>query len=328
MAKRKQKIVVIGGGSGTFVVLSGLKKYPVDLSAIVTMSDDGGSTGTLRDELGVLPPGDARQCMVALSYSSKVLRDLFNYRYDNGRLKGHSFGNIFISTLEKITGGFDKAVVEASRILRIRGYVLPVTLKNTHLIALLKNGKKIIGEDKIELYRGGFDRVKKLYLEPKAELNPKIFKAIREADKIVVSPGDLYTSLIPNFLVKGLSDTIAKSKAKVIYVVNLMTEPGQTNNFTSDNYISELEKYAGNGIIKYAIFNTELPNSKLLKKYAKYGEKPVVKGNSKNLERIIFIEKKLLSHIIFKTDKNDKLGDERSLIRHNPDKLAKVIYKI
>ncbi|MCX6724054.1 MAG: YvcK family protein [Candidatus Staskawiczbacteria bacterium] len=325
----KQKIVVIGGGSGSFMVLSGLKKYPnVDLSAIVTMSDDGGSTGVLRDELGVLPPGDVRQCLVALSQSDKTLRELFNYRYGDGGLKGHSFGNIFLSTLEKITGGFDTAVVEASRILRIRGYVLPVTLKNTRLVASFKNGKEIIGEKNIELYKGGFSNIKKLYLKPRAELNPKIFKALKEADKIVISPGDLYTSLIPNFLVDGLSENVAKSKAKVIYPVNLMTELGQTDSFTAENYISELEKYVGKNAIKYAIFNTETPDQKLLKKYARFGEKPVELGDAEILPGVNFLKHKLLSHKVYKIDKNDKLGAERSLIRHDSDKLAKVIYEL
>jgi len=326
--KNKQKIVVIGGGSGSFMVLSGLKNYSVDLSAVVTMSDDGGSTGVLRDELGVLPPGDVRQCLVALSQDSTVLRELFNYRYGDGGLKGHSFGNIFLSTLEKITGGFDSAVVEASRILRIKGYVLPVTLKNTRLVAVLKNGKKIIGEKNIEKYKGGSANIKKLLLKPSAQLNPKIFKAIREADKIVISPGDLYTSLVPNFLVEGLSEAVANSKAKVIYVVNLMTEAGQTNNFTSKDYISELEKYMGKGIIKYAVFNSELPDSKLLKKYSRQGERPVATCKAEESAGIEFIERKLLSHKIYKIDKNDKLQGERSLIRHDGDKLAEVIYNL
>jgi len=321
----KQKIVVIGGGSGSFMVLSGLKNYPVDISAVVTMSDDGGSTGVLRDELGVLPPGDVRQCIVALSQDSTVLRELFNYRFGDGALSGHSFGNIFISTLEKITGRFDKAVIEASRILRIKGYVLPVTLKSTHLVATLKNGKEISGENNIEKYKGGGKKIKKMSLRPKADLNPKICKAIKEADKIIISPGDLYTSLIPNFLVKGLSECIAKSKAKVIYVVNLMTELGQTDNFTSKEYILGLEKYMGKGAIKYAIFNSEAPDSKLLKKYARLGEKPVAKNE---MPGVTFIEKNLLSHKIYKIDKNDKLAGERSLIRHDGDKLAKVIYEI
>ena len=326
--KTKQKIVTIGGGSGSFMVLSGLKKYPVDLSAVVTMSDDGGSTGVLRDELGVLPPGDVRQCLVALSHSSKTLRELFNYRYGEGGLSGHSFGNIFLSTLEKITGGFDTAVIEASRILRIRGYVLPVTLENTKLVAVLKNGKKIIGEKNIYCYKDDFYNIKKLYLEPKVKLNPKIFQAIKEADKIIINPGDLYSSLIPNFLVKGLAKAISKSKAKVIYVSNLMTKAGQTDKFTLNEYILTLEKYIGKGIIRYVIFNTELPEPKLLKKYAEKGENPVVLGDLKKMPKLKFLGHNLLSHKKYKVDKNDILSGERSFIRHDSCKLAKIIYDL
>jgi len=325
MDKTKQKIVTIGGGSGSFMVLSGLKEYPVELSAIVAMSDDGGSTGVLRDELGVLPPGDVRQCLVALSHSSKTLRELFNYRYGNGGLNGHSFGNIFLSTLEKITGGFDLAIKEAGKILRIRGQVLPVTLKNTRLIAVLKDGKIMAGEKNICCYKGGFSNLEKLYLKPEAELNPEIFKAIKEADKIIINPGDLYCSSIPNFLVKGLPEAIAKSKAKVIYIVNLMTKAGQTDNFTVNDYISTLEKYLGKGIIKYVIFNSELPGSELLKKYTKQGEKPVILGDFKKLSGIKLLEHKLLSHEVYCADKNDKLCSQRSLIRHDSQKLAKII---
>jgi len=328
MAKNRQKIVTIGGGSGSYMVLSGLKKYPVDLSAIVTMFDDGGSTGILRNELGVLPPGDVRQCLLALSQSDKVLRELFNYRYGNGTLNGHSFGNIFLSTLEKITGSFESAVIEASRILRIKGYVLPVTLKDARLIAVFKNGKKIIGEKNIYCCKDDFSKLKKLHLSPKANLNPKIFKAIKEADKIVINPGDFYSSLIPNFLVKGLKETIASSKAKVIYVVNLMTKPGQTENFTLTEYYNEIEKYLGRGIIKYIIFNIEKPSKELLKKYAKKDEKPVSIGNFKPPQGVKLLKYKLLSKKIYKADKNDALSKERSFIRHDPDKLAKIIYNL
>ena len=278
--------------------------------------------------MGVLPPGDVRQCLVALSQSDQTLRELFNYRYGAGEFKGHSFGNIFLSTLEKITGGFESAVVEASRILRIRGYVLPVTLSSTRLVAVLKNGKKIVGEKNIYSYKNDLSGLKKLYLKPKANLNPRIFTALKQADKIVINPGDLYSSLIPNFLVKGLSEAIAKSKGKVIYVVNLMTKPGQTDKFTLNDYVSTLEKYLGKGVIKYVIFNTEMPDPKLLKKYAKAGESPVVAGDLKNLPDAKLMGYKLLSHKIYRADKNDKLGGERSFVRHDPQKLAKIIYNL
>lgn len=325
---KKQKIVTIGGGSGSFMVLSGLKKYPVDLSAIVSMADDGGSSGVLRDELGVLPPGDARQCLVALSKSSRLLRELFNYRYSNGGLSGHSFGNIFLSTLEKITGGMDSAIKEAGQILRIRGQVLPVTLKNSRLVAVLKNGKKIIGENKI--YGSSLDSLvfKKLYLEPAASANPEIIPIIKQADKIVISPGDLYTSLIPNFLVKGLSEAVKKSKAKVVYVSNLMTKPGQTDGFNAVDYVKVLEKYSGKGVIDYVVYNKEKPEEKILKKYLRKGESLVAAGNFDNATNVKLLSYNLLSHKIYKAEKNDALANFRSLIRHDSDKLAKIIYNL
>jgi len=327
----KKKIVVIGGGSGSFMVLSGLKKYPVELSAVVAMSDDGGSTGILRDEMGVLPPGDVRQCLVALSHSSQTLRDLFNYRYSEPGLSGHSFGNLFLATLEKITGSFESAVVEASRILRIKGWVLPVTLKNTRLVAVFKNGTKIFGQKNISYCEHNFSNLKKLYLEPKAKLNPKVLKTIKSLgknDKIVISPGNFHSTLIPNFLVSGLAKSIKESKAKVICVVNLMARIKQTDSYTLTDYVSNLEKYLGKGVIKYAIFNTEIPSQKLLKKYAQTGEKPMATGDFKKTEGTKFLGYNLLGKNAHKIDKNDALSNRRSLIRHNPDKLAKIIYEL
>jgi len=326
--KKKQKIVTIGGGSGSFMVLSGLKKYPIDLSAIVSMTDDGGSSGVLRDELGVLPPGDARQCLVALSKSSLILRELFNYRYSSGGLSGHSFGNIFLSTLEKVAGGFDKAIKEASHILRIKGQVLPVTLKRTRLIAVLKNGRKIIGENKIYGNSSDLLNLKKLYLEPAVSVNPEIVAIIRQADKIIINPGDLYSSLIPNFLVKGLSEAIKKAKAKVIYVSNLMTKPGQTDEFTLVDYVKILEKYLGRGAIDYVIYNKEKPNEKILKKYLRQGEDLVAAGDFKKLLKVKLLSYNLLSHKVYQAKESDVLGHLRSLIRHDSNKLAKVIYDI
>jgi uncharacterized cofD-like protein len=325
---KKQKIVTIGGGSGSFMVLSGLKKYPIDLSAVVSMADDGGSSGVLRDELGVLPPGDVRQCLVALSKSSLILRELFNYRYASGGLSGHSFGNIFLSTLEKVSGGLDKAIKETSYILHIKGQVLPVTLKSTRLIVILKNGKKIIGENKIYSNSSDMLNLKKLYLEPAVSVNPEIVEVIRQADKIIINPGDLYSSLIPNFLVKGLSEAIKKAKAKVIYVSNLMTKPGQTDNFTLIDYVKTLEKYSGQGAIDCVIYNKERPDEKLLKKYMRQGEKLVQAGDLRQLPKIKFLGYNLLSHRVYKAAREDELGNLRSLVRHDPDKLAKIIYNL
>ncbi|MDD4901342.1 MAG: YvcK family protein [Patescibacteria group bacterium] len=323
-----QKIVTIGGGAGSFMVLSGLKKRPVDLTAVVSMSDDSGSTGILRDELGVLPPGDVRQCLVALSQSSQVLRDLFNYRYASGGLSGHSFGNIFLSTLEKVTGGLDLAISEAGRILRIKGRVLPVTLGNTRLVATLKDGREIIGEGKIYANAADLSKLKKLSLRPAVSVNPEIIEAIKQADKIIINPGDLYVSLIPNFLVQGLSQAIAKAQAKVIYVGNLMTKPGQTDGYSLVDYLLEIEKYLGQGIIDYAIYNKERPSDQLLKKYARQGETVVLPGDFSKLRGIKLLSYNLLSHKVSHAKKSDNLANFRSLIRHDSDKLAEVIYKL
>lgn len=326
---KKQKIVTIGGGSGSFMVLTGLKKYPVDLSAIVSMADDGGSSGVLRDELGVLPPGDVRQCLVALANSGQTLRQLFNYRYSNGGLAGHTFGNLFLSTLEKITGDLDSAIKEASRILQVSGEIYPVTLnKKVKLIAFLKNGKRIVSEDKI--YRNTRDLVnlQKLYLKPAAELNPDIITVIKRADKIIINPGDLYSSIIPNFLVKGMREALSNTKAKIIYIGNLMNKPGHTDGYTLVDYIKTLESYLSRGIIDYVIYNKELPGRKLLKKYSRQGETMVLSGDFSQLPKIKFLGYNLLSHKIYQAKNNDVLAGFRSLIRHDSRKLAKIIYDI
>ena len=326
--KKKQKIVTIGGGSGSFMVLFGLKNLPVELSAVVNMTDDGGSSGVLRDELGVLPPGDVRQCLVALSKSSQVLRKLFNYRYGSGGLKGHAFGNLFLSTLEKASGGFEQAVSEAGKILRIGGRVLPVTLKNTRLAVELKNGIKIIGESKIYVNSPSLADFKKFYLKPPAVLNPEVGAAIGAADKIIICPGDLYSSLIPNFLVKGMPKALARARAKIIYVVNLMTKPGQTDGFTIIDYVKAIEEYLEPETIDYVIYNKARPSEKLLKKYSRQGESLVKPGGLKALPKIKFLGYNLLSRKVQRAVKGDALSGFRSLIRHDSDKLAKIIYNL
>jgi len=322
--KNKQKIVTIGGGTGSFVLLSGLKKMPVELSAIVSMADDGGSTGLLRDELGVLPPGDVRQCLVALSHSSDTLRELFNFRYTNGGLSGHSFGNIFLSTLEKITGNFSDSVKEAGKILRIRGKVIPVTLTNTKLIATLKSGMKIKGEANITL--SDLTSMKRIDLRPVAVINKEASSAIREADKIIINPGNLFSTIISCLLVKGLPEAIKKSRAKKIYVCNLMTKVGQTNGYTVVNFLEKIEEYLGKGSIKYVIYNQARLDNSLIKKYLKNGEKFVERGCLKSRPDINFIGKDLLSRKLTHRIKNDKLP--RTVVRHDSEKLSKIIFDL
>lgn len=327
MIHSMKKVVVIGGGTGTFTVLSGLKKYPLDLTAIVAMSDDGGSTGVLRDELGVLPPGDLRQCLVALSKADTVMRQLFSYRYENGGLAGHNFGNIFISTLEQITGSLDEALDLVGKVLRIRGRVIPVTLSKVRLIAELKNGKILKGESELSDYQlvSKFG-IKKIYLRPKARANKKALAAIREADLIIVGPGNLYASLIPNFLVEGVGRALARSKAKKVYIANLMNKHGHTDDFNVSDYLNALEgAIRRKNVFDVVVFNTKKPPQALIKKYADEGE-PMIVGASSRRKGLKLIGANLIGDGLAKTAKVDLL--RRTLIRHDPDKLAKVISEL
>jgi uncharacterized cofD-like protein len=250
-----KNVVTIGGGTGSYTLLSGLKKYPINLSAIVSMADDGGSTGVLRDELGVLPPGDVRQCLVALSESSEKLRELMNYRFEKGGLKGHNFGNLFLSALEKISGNFNEAVKEAIKILNVKGEIVPVTNSQSNLYVRLKNNKLLIGENEInhnyDLLKKGIDRI---YYQPAVKANPRAMRIIREADLIIVGPGNHYCSILPNLLVGGISAAIRKSKAIVVYNCNLVNKPGHTDGFNLDDYVDSINNYIGGGREKFLAF--------------------------------------------------------------------------
>lgn len=318
-----KKIVTIGGGTGRFTLLLGLKKHPVDISAIVAMSDNGGSTGRLRDELGVLPPGDIRQCLIALSGSALTMRKLMGYRFEKGGLAGHNFGNILISTLEKITGSLEESLRIVGAILNIKGRVIPVTTDNVELVAKLQNGKTIRGEDALDHYkllsRVG---VKDMYLKPRARANVRAIKAIREADLLVVGPGDVYTSLIPNFLVDGIAEAFVKSKAKKVYIANLMNLKGHTDNFTVADYVDVLEEVIGKrGVFDTVVCNTRKPSPALLKKYKKEGTP--VQCDIERLSGRTVIHADVLASGVAQIAKGDKL--RRVLIRHDSEKLAKVL---
>ncbi len=322
----RKKVVVIGGGTGTFAVLSGLKRYPVDLTAIVTMADDGGSTGRLRDEFGVLPPGDLRQCLVALSDADLVMRKLFNHRYDRGDLKGHNFGNIFISTLEQVTGSLDRALDLAGDILNIRGRVVPVTLDKISLHAELINGKVLNGESAFMEYQlVSKYGIKKIYLNPSGSANPKALRAIEEADFIIVGPGKLYTSILPNFLVRGVSKAFTRSRAKKVFVANLMSQQGHTDNFSVADYVKTLEEYIGGRVFDIVLYNTKNPPQALVRRYADEGE-PVVCTAKCKKSGYELAGKDLLADGLAKTPKKDLL--RRTLIRHDPEKLAKALMQL
>jgi uncharacterized cofD-like protein len=263
-----RKIVCIGGGTGLSTLLRGLKTY-YEPTAIVTMADSGGHSGRLRDELGVLPPGDVRACLVALAddNKAKILRDLFSYRFLNGSHSGTNIGNLLLAALSDILGDFNQAVDAAHELLGLKGYVVPVTLEPTDLLAELKDGTILFGEKAIDLPRkNGEVGIKRIWLQPKVPANPRALQAIQEAAAIVFGPGDLYTSLLPNLYVDGVGLAIKQSKAKLIYVANIMTKHGETDNYCADDFVKVLESKIGRPI-DYVLYNTEEIPSELLIQY-------------------------------------------------------------
>lgn len=315
-----KKIVIIGGGTGNFVTLSGMKEHDVDLTAVVSMADDGGSTGILRDELGVLPPGDVRQCLVALSNSSSLMRSLMSYRFENGNLGGHSFGNLLLSALEKVTGSFESAVEEASRILYIKGKVLPVTTNIVHLNMVLNSGALLEGEQNIYLSQDIDQGYQKIYLTPDPKVNPLVVESIYQSDLIVISPGGFYTSIIPALLVEGVGEAICKSSAKKVFIVNLMNRKGQTTNFSVSDYLREVVKYLGKDVLDYILVNTAKPSKALIEMYSSEGE---IVENDLNESRVILAD---LLGPVAERSKGDLVV--RNLIRHDSEKLTKELMKI
>lgn len=315
-----KKVVTLGGGTGNFTVLKGLKNYDIDISAIVSMADDGGSTGILRDELGVLPPGDVRQCLVALSDSSRLMRSLMNYRFEQGGLGGHSFGNLLLSALEKVTGSFEKAVEEAGKILFIKGKVIPVTTHQVRLKMILKNCQILEGEREVYLSQEIEKGYSSIYLEPYPKANPQAVDEIMNADLIIVGPGGLHTSLIPNLLVEGVSDALRQSDAKKIFIVNLMNRRGQTSSFKVSNYLNELERFIGEDIFDFILVNDQNPPEELIQIYADEGDLVIndVKDGRVRLASLLGEVKR--------GNKKDLL--KRNLIRHDSKKLAQEIMNI
>ena len=319
-----KKVVTIGGGTGSFTLLSGLKKYPLELSAIVSMADDGGSTGILRDELGVLPPGDVRQCLVALSDTPDMLRELMNYRFAEGGLEGHSFGNIFLSALEKITGDFGRGVAEAAKILNVRGTVVPVTLSDVRLFMELENGDLLSGENEINVSKK-FEQVgvKRVFLKPVPKANPLAVQKILEADLIVIGPGNHYCAIIPNLLVPGIAEALRKTEAKIVYNCNLISRRGQTDLFTLEDYVREINRYIGEDRIHYVTYNIHEPAKALLKKYEADGLLVPFLNNSERTYRVVRAD--ILSAEKTVRRREDKIASTRAFIRHDPEKLARVL---
>jgi uncharacterized cofD-like protein len=322
-----KNIVIIGGGTGTFTLLSGLRQFPSNNSVIVSTADDGGSTGRLRKDLGVVPPGDIRQCLVGLSYTDESLRSLFSYRFDKGELAGHTVGNIILAGLEKINGSVEDAIAIASKLLNVRGEVVPVTMHPTLLTAVLEDGKKIVGEHAIDSPRAATKSIKSLQLTPNGPANKHALELISRADVIVLGPGDLYTSTLPNLLVKGVVEAIKKSKAKKVLVANIMSKNGQTDGFQASNFVKVLQELAGKGIVDSIIVNTKKPEAKILARYKK-NKAEFIEPDVAELKAlgVKVIAEPLLAKEIFKKAKGDTL--ERSFVRHDAVKTARLIWEL
>lgn len=311
---KEAKVVVIGGGTGLSVLLKGLKNYTSHLTAVVTVSDDGGSSGRLRAEMGVLPPGDIRNCLVALAETETLMDKVFQHRFDHeGSLNGHNLGNLLLVALTEIAGDFVSAIQEVSKILKVRGRVLPATLEHVALGARMKDGMLIYGETSIRNYGG---EIESLFLVPEKCLPvPDALEAIMEADIIVLGPGSLYSSIIPNLLVEGIGSALARSKARKVYVSNIMTEHGETDSFTAADHLQVIMRYLPESAVEYIIVNNGVIDEGILKRYR--GEQAVpVLSNRPEIEAmgIKLIEADLVS--------------DSDLAWHDSEKLAQVIMNL
>lgn len=313
MLEKGPKVAVLGGGTGLSNLLRGLKKETSNISAIVTVADDGGSSGRLRDELGILPPGDIRNCLVALAERESLMERLFRYRFSSeGDLVGHSFGNLFIASMTEVLDDFEDAVRESSKVLAIRGQVLPATNENIRLGARYFDDSIQIGESVIPRSAKKIDEV---FLKPAGcRATHDTIEAIKEAEIIVIGPGSIYTSILPNLLVNGITSAIRKTDAIKIYICNVMTQPGETDNYTASDHIEAIERHVDKGLFDYVIVNKEKGTDQLSRRYKEEGAFPVeVDDSLKKRDDLKVVSADLLT--------------ERGYIRHDPDRLAEVIYE-
>jgi uncharacterized cofD-like protein len=316
------RIVVVGGGTGLSTMLRGLKEYTSNITAVVTVTDDGGSSGRLQREFNMLPPGDIRNCLVALADAEPLMQELFQYRFKPGKgsdgngesgLTGHSFGNLLLAAMLHITGDFEEAIRQTSRVLAIRGRVLPSTMQNVQLIARLEDGSTVEGESSITAAGKRIDRI--MLSDPETAPLEETLEAIRTADAIIIGPGSVYTSIVPNFLVRGVAEAVAESRAIKIYVCNVMTQAGETADFTACDHVNAVISQAGMPLFDYVMVNTEEPNEQLRRRYAGVG-----------------------SHwVLPDVDKIRQLGlrpitgsfiNQSSVVRHDSDKLAEAIIEV
>ena len=319
------RVVALGGGTGLSTLLRGLKELvarradgpiqpsrPItDLAAIVTVTDDGGSSGRLRRENRILPPGDIRNCMVALSKDETLLSQLFQYRFHAGRgLVGHNFGNLFLAALTHVTGDFVEAIRVSSKVLAVRGRIFPSTLSNVHLVAKLENGRQVHGETRITASRS---RIKQLMLSPRrVKPMPKAIEAIQQANLILLGPGSLYTSILPNLLIPEIANAIAKSKAPRVYIANLMTQPGETAGYALEDHLRAIQQHVPQRVIDWVVANRQKISPEIAERYRKEGAEPVV------------IDIPVLQRLGYKVMLDDLL-EEHAVIRHDPKRLTKLL---
>jgi uncharacterized cofD-like protein len=309
---RGARIVTVGGGTGLSVLLSGLKNYTSNISAVVTVADSGGSSGRLRQQFDVLPPGDIRNCLVALADAPTLMQDLFQFRFDgNSEFSGHSFGNLFLTVMTRLTGDFEKAIKETSKVLALRGQVIPSTLGDVTLVAQYSDGSTVIGEDKIPKARKPINFVSLTPEQPLA--TPDALKAIKEAQIIVLGPGSLYTSIIPNLLIKEISQEIAKSEAIKVYVCNVMTQPGETDGYSVSDHIKALLKHSHEQILDYCVVNNGVVPDEILKRY------------SQDNSLLVVNDRKKIENLGYRVVEEDFTMIQDGVIRHDSEKLAKII---
>ena len=309
--KRNVKIVGIGGGTGLSTLLEGLKYWTKDITAIVTVTDDGGSSGRLRKDFNILPPGDIRNCIVSLAEPNSLISELFQYRFKGkSDLSGHSFGNLFITAMTEITGSFAKGILEASHVLAIKGKVLPSTLENVVLGAKFTDGVQVLGQTKIVAYSNPIEKVFLVPDNPPAYTG--VLKTFKEADIIILGPGSLFSSIIPNLLVKGVAQSIKKSKARKIYICNIMTQPGETDNFTVADHLFAVEKYLGCNV-DYLIINSGKISVNLTKKHVRKNSFVVVDDSNKLIDKNRIIREDIVSN--------------KDHVRHDPEKISRVIFE-
>lgn len=318
MKASEKKVIIFGGGTGLSIILRGLKKYTENITAVVTVADDGGGSGVLREDLGMLPPGDIRNCIISLADTPPILEKLMQHRFKEGYLKGQSFGNLFIAAMYEIHGDFEHALKELSNIFKLTGKVLPMTLADTNLVAELESGESIFGENTIPEYvRKTGDKIKKISLMPSyCEPLADTIESILEADVIILGPGSLYTSIVPNLLVHNIIEYINNSKAKVYYIANLMTQPGETNNYSIKDHVETIYNHANGLVIDYILINNQLVDADVKKIYEEKNSFQLMLDKD---QESYFRNKNI------KIIKNNFLDIEKNYVRHNADKISESI---